>query len=236
MGNDLRDPDLRGYLSDGVDPGLRAYMLKVCDFMAGGLAVSGATSYLATSISLYRQLAATSLIWLIMMAPLLLVFFLSSRIHRMSLAAAQLAFWSYAVLMGLSLSGIFLVYSGASVAKTFFITAATFSAMGLYGYKTTRDLTRVGVFLFMGLIGIILASLVNLLLASPALETVFSFIGVILFVALTAYDTQRIKVIYASGDPSQSMSKKALFGALMLYLDFINLFLMLLLFTRDRRE
>ncbi|MDG4884486.1 Bax inhibitor-1/YccA family protein [Mesorhizobium sp. WSM4884] len=236
MVNDLRNPDIRGYLSDDVDPFLRAYMLKVYDFMAGGLAVSGATSYLAISTGLYQQLAATPLIWLIMLAPLGFVFFLSLRIDRMSLAAAQFAFWSYAMLMGLSLSGIFLVYSGASVAKTFFITAATFSAMGLYGYTTARDLTRLGAFLFMGLIGIILASLVNLMLASSALETAISFIGVMLFVALTAYDTQRIKAIYASGDPIESVSKKALFGALTLYLDFINLFLMLLRFTGDRRE
>jgi FtsH-binding integral membrane protein len=229
-------PDIHEY----VDPRLREYMLRVYNFMAGGLIVSGLTGYIAVRTGFYQQIAGTPLIWIVMLAPLAAVLVLSFRIERMSVAAAQLTFWVYALLMGLSLSGIFLVYTGASIARTFFIAAATFGAMSLYGYVTGRDLTRVGSFLFMGLIGIILASVVNLFVASPALEFVISVIGVILFVGLTAYDTQRIKNIYieaeaeAKGD--EAISKKAVLGALTLYLDFINLFLMFLQLTGERRD
>jgi FtsH-binding integral membrane protein len=146
------------------------------------------------------------------------------------------AFWVYAALMGLSLAGIFLVYTGASVAWTFFIAAATFAAMSLYGYTTGRDLSRLGSFLFMGLIGIIVASLVNLFVASTALQFVISVVGIVLFVGLSAADTQRIKEIYFAGDPDDVLSRKALIGALTLYLNFINLFLMLLQFTGERRR
>lgn len=222
-------------IADDIDLGLRAYMLKVYNFMAGGLAVSGLTGYAAASTEFYQQIAGTPLIWAVMLAPLVVVFFISFRIQRMSLAAAQLAFWIYAVLMGLSLSAIFLAYTDVSIARAFFMAAATFGAMSLYGYTTGRDLTRFGSFLFMGLVGIILASLVNLFLASTALEFAISLIGVMLFVGLTAYDTQRIRDIYAEGE-GEALSKKGLVGALTLYLDFINLFLMLLRFTGERRE
>ncbi len=230
--HDYRAP---AHILDEIDPGLRAYMLRVYSFMAGALAVSGVTGYAAVSTGFYRQIAGTPLIWVVMLAPLALIFFISFRVERMSLAAAQLAFWSYAILMGLSLSGIFLVYTDVSLARTFFITAGTFGAMSLYGYTTGRDLTRFGSFLFMGLVGIILAILVNLFLASAALEFAISLIGVALFIGLTAYDTQRIRNIYVEG-LGQSLLKKALIGALTLYLDFINLFLMLLRFNGERRD
>lgn len=228
--------DVGSHTAADFDPGLRQYMLKVYNFMGGGLIVSGAAGYLAATTGFYEQIAGTPLIWVVMFAPLVAVIFLSFRIERMSLAAAQTTFWIYAVLMGLSLSGIFLVYTGASVTRTFFIAAATFGAMSLYGYTTGRDLTRVGSFLFMGLIGIILASLINLFVGSSALEFAISLIGVVLFIGLTAYDTQRIKDIYVEGDWDEASSKKALIGALTLYLDFINLFVMLLQFTGDRRD
>jgi FtsH-binding integral membrane protein len=223
-------------VTENIDPGLRRYMLRVYNFMAGGLIVSGLTGYAAAQTGFYQQIAGTPLIWVVMLAPLAAVFFLSFRIERMSFAAAQLTFWIYAILMGLSLSGIFLVYTDASIARTFFIAAATFGAMSLYGYMTGRDLTRFGSFLFMGLIGIILASLVNIFVASAALQFAVSVIGVVLFVGLTAYDTQRIKEIYIESDEREALSKKALIGALTLYLDFINLFVMLLQLTGERRD
>jgi FtsH-binding integral membrane protein len=164
------------------------------------------------------------------------VLLLSFRIQKMSLGAAQLTFWGYAALVGLSLSGIFLVYTGASIARVFFITAATFAAMSLYGYTTRTDLSRFGSFLFMGLIGIVIASVVNIFLASSALQFAISVIGVIVFVGLTAYDTQRIKEMYFDGDGEVIAGKKAIMGALQLYLDFINLFLLLMQFMGQRRD
>jgi Integral membrane protein, interacts with FtsH len=223
-------------VSEDIDPGLREYMLRVYNFMAGGLIVSGLTGYIAAQTGFYQQIAGTPLIWVVMLAPLAAVLFLGFRIERMSVATAQLTFWFYAILMGLSLSGIFLVYTGASIARTFFIAAATFGAMSLYGYMTGRDLTRFGSFLVMGLIGIILASVVNFFVAAPALEFAISAIGVMLFVGLTAYDTQRVKDIYVEAEGDETISRKALLGALTLYLDFINLFVMLLQFTGERRD
>jgi FtsH-binding integral membrane protein len=171
-----------------------------------------------------------------MLAPLALVFLLSFRIERMSLGAAQAAFWAYAALVGLSLAGLFLVYTGTSIARTFFITAATFLAMSLYGYTTRTDLSRVGSFLLMGLIGIVIAGLVNMFVASSALQLAISVIGVIVFVGLTAYDTQRIKEIYLESDSTVIAGKKATMGALALYLDFLNLFNLLLNLSGDRRQ
>jgi FtsH-binding integral membrane protein len=171
-----------------------------------------------------------------MLAPIGVVLLLSFRIEHMSIAAAQAAFWGYAALMGLSLAGVFLVYTGVSVARVFFITAATFAAMSLYGYTTRRDLSQFGSFLFMGLIGIVLASLVNIFIASSALQFAISVIGVFVFTGLTAWDTQRIKEIYLASDAGDVLAKKALMGALALYLDFINLFVLLLQLTGQRRD
>jgi hypothetical protein len=219
-----------------LDLGLRQYMLQVYNFMAAGLALTGFVAYGAVATGFYQQIAGTPLIWLVMLAPLGALLFLSFRVERMSVGAAQATFWSYAALMGLSLAGIFLVFTGASIALVFFITAATFAAMSLYGYTTQRDLSQFGSFLFMGLIGIVLASLVNIFLASSALQFAISVIGVIVFTGLTAWDTQRIKEVYLESDPGDVLTKKALMGALALYLDFINLFVMLLQLAGQRRE
>ena len=219
-----------------IDLGLRQYMLQVYNFMAAGLALTGFVAYGAVVTGFYQQIAGTPLIWLVMLAPLGALLFLSFRVGRMSIGAAQATFWTYAALMGLSLAGIFLVFTGASIARVFFITAATFAAMSLYGYTTQRDLSQFGSFLFMGLIGIVLASLVNIFIGSSALQFAISVIGVIVFTGLTAWDTQRIKEVYLESDPGDVMTKKALMGALALYLDFINLFVMLLQLVGQRRE
>src|SRR5246500_3716949 len=219
-----------------VDLGLRQYMLQVYNFMAAGLALTGLVAYGAVATGFYAQIAGTPLIWLVMLAPLGALLFLSFRVERMSIGAAQATFWTYAGLMGLSLAGIFLVFTGASIARVFFITAGTFAAMSLYGYTTRRDLSQLGSFLFMGLIGVVLASLVNIFLASSALQFAISVIGVIVFTGLTAWDTQQIKEMYYSADDYEMGSKKAIMGALRLYLDFINLFMMLLQLMGTRRD
>ena len=173
--------------------------------------------------------------WVVIFAPLALVFFISARINSMSLGAAQTPFWVFAALMGASISSIFLVYTGQSIARVFFITAATFGALSLWGYTTKRDLTGLGSFLFMGLIGIIIASLVNIFIASTALQFAVSVIGVLVFAGLTAYDTQQIKEMYYVDDDGSVAGRKAVMGALRLYLDFINLFMLLLQLFGNRR-
>jgi uncharacterized protein len=220
----------------GIDVGLRQYMLRVYNYMAGGLALTGVVAYLGAASGLYLQIVGTPIYWIVVFAPLGLVLLLGFRIQQMSLPAAQLTFWAYAALVGLSLSGLLYVYTGASIARVFFITAATFGATSLYGYTTRTDLTRFGSFLFMGLIGIIIASLVNLFLASSALQFAISVIGVIVFVGLTAYDTQAIKEMYIESDGDVITGKKAIMGSLRLYLDFLNLFLMLMQLLGQRRD
>ena len=219
-----------------IDLDLRAYMLRVYNYMAGGLALTGAVAYVGAVSGFYTAIAGTPILWIVMLAPLAMVFFLSFRIQTMSLATAQLSFWAYAGLVGLSLSGIFLVYTGESIARVFFISAATFGATSLYGYTTQTDLSRFGSFLFMGLIGIIIAGLVNMFMASSALQFAISIIGVLLFAGLTAYDTQRIKDLYTAGEDNVLTGKKAIMGALALYLDFLNLFLMLMQLFGNRRS
>jgi FtsH-binding integral membrane protein len=225
-----------GFGRPAIDAGLRRYMLSVYNYMAAGVGLTGLVAYIATATGFYQQIAGTPLIWLVMLAPLAAVLFLSFRIDRMSFAAAQGVFWAYAALMGLSLAGILLLYTGTSIARVFFISAGTFAAMSLYGYSTGRDLSRVGSFLFMGLIGIVLASVVNIFVASSMLHFVISVIGVLVFTGLTAYDTQRIKELYYTGGVAGDRAKTALMGALALYLDFINLFVMLLNLSGDRRD
>jgi FtsH-binding integral membrane protein len=178
---------------------------------------------------------ASAFRWVVIFAPLGLVFFISARINSMSLAAAQLTFWAFAALMGASMASIFLVYAHASIAQVFFISAASFGALSLWGYTTSRDLSAWGSFLFMGLIGIILASLVNLFIGSTALQFAVSVIGVLVFAGLTAYDTQQIKEMYYVGDEGSVAGRKAVMGALRLYLDFINLFMLLLQLFGNRR-
>jgi hypothetical protein len=212
-----------------IDVGLRQYMLRVYNYMTGGLALTGVVAYVVgTTPAFLQAIFGTPLAWVVMLAPLGLVMLFGFRLHRMSVAGAQALFWVFAGLMGLSLSYIFAVYTGASIARVFFITAGTFAGMSLYGYTTNRDLTGVGSFLFMGLIGLVIASIVNLFLASSALNFALSVIGVLIFTGLTAYDTQRIKSIYSELDGADAAGKKAIMGALQLYLDFINLFVSLL--------
>ncbi len=212
-----------------IDEGLREYMLRVYNYMASGLALTGAVAYaVAQNETLLQVIYGTPLIWVVFLAPIGLVLLLSARLHKMSVAAVQGTFWVFATLMGVSLASIFLVYDLPSIARVFFITAGTFGAMSLYGYTTTRDLTGWGSFLFMGLIGIIIASVVNMFMASSALHFAISVIGVLVFTGLTAYDTQKIKEMYVESDSTAVASKKSIMGALRLYLDFINLFIMLL--------
>jgi len=231
-----------------IDEGLRSYMLKVYNYMGIGLVVTGLVAYFGNSLATTTNAEAaaaqlqsgeyltqwgvllytTPLMWVVALAPLGFVLALSFGINRMSTATAQLVFWAFAAVMGLSLSSIFMVYTDASIAKVFFITAATFGAMSLWGYTTKRDLTGMGNFLFMGLIGLIIAMLVNIFLQSTMLEFAISAIGVLIFVGLTAYDTQKIKNSYSASFGADVLAKGAIMGALSLYLDFINLFVMLL--------
>ena len=171
-----------------------------------------------------------------MLAPLALVFFLSFRVHKMSVSAAQTTFWVYAALVGLSISSIFLRYTEASIVQTFFITAASFGALSLYGYTTKKDLSAMGSFLIMGLFGLIIASIVNIFLKSDGLSFAVSAIGVLIFAGLTAYDTQKIKEMYFEGDDVLVAGRKAIMGALTLYLDFLNLFMFLLQFLGNRNN
>lgn len=217
-----------------VDEGLRIYMTKVYNYMGLGLLATAITAYLGAASGIYVALAQTPLIWLVVLAPLGMVIYLSARLHKMSESAAKTTFWIYAAMTGLSLSYVLLAFTGVSVVRTFLITAASFGALSLYGYTTKRDLSGMGSFLFMGLIGIILASVVNFFLQSSALHFTVSVIGVLLFAGLTAYDTQDIKRIYFAGDSREIAEKKAIMGALRLYLDFINMFLFLLQFLGNR--
>jgi FtsH-binding integral membrane protein len=219
-----------------IDVGLRNYMLRVYNYMAIGLALTGLVAYGAIATGLYQAIAGTFIYWIVIFAPLGLVLLLSFRIQKMSLGAAQATFWGYAALVGLSLAGLFLVYTGASIARVFFITSATFLAMSLYGYTTKTDLAKFGSFLFMGLIGIIIASVVNIFVGSTAVQFAISVIGVLVFTGLTAWDTQRIKEMYVSSDGEAVVGKKAVMGALALYLDFINLFIMMMQLMGNRRN
>jgi FtsH-binding integral membrane protein len=219
-----------------VDEGLRQYMLRVYNYMTGGLALTGIVAWLtASSPAMIQAIYGTPLLWVVMLAPLGFVLFLTVRINKMSLAAAQTAFWLYAGVMGLSMASIFLVYTGGSVARVFFISAGAFAATSLYGYTTKRDLSAFGSFMFMGLIGILIAMIVNFFLASSALQFAISVIGVIVFTGLAAYDTQSIKEMYLDSDSPEIAGKKTVMGALRLYLDFINLFIMLLQLLGQRR-
>jgi FtsH-binding integral membrane protein len=220
-----------------IDVGLRDYMLRIYNYMASGLALTGIVAYaFAQYLYAHPALAHSPIMFVLMLAPLGLVMWLSYGINRMQASTAQAIFWVYAGVMGLSLASVFLVFTGESIARVFFITAGTFASMSLYGYTTQRDLSQWGSFLFMGLIGIIIASLVNIFLASSALTFAISVIGVLVFVGLTAYDTQQIKEMYFENDDAQTAGKKAVMGALRLYLDFINLFMMLLQLFGTRRD
>jgi len=217
-----------------VDAGLRAHMIRVYNYMAGGVALTGVVAYF-TNLYFGPQLQGSPLIYVLIFAPFALVMFLSFRIESLSASTARLLFFIYAALIGASLSTIFAVYTGTSITRTFFVSAASFGALSLWGYTTQRDLTGMGSFLFMGLIGIVIASLLNLFVASTMLQWIISVVGVLVFAGLTAYDTQRIKEMYSPMDDGTVAGRKAVMGALSLYLDFINLFLMLLRLFGDRR-
>lgn len=220
-----------------IDVGLRQYMLRVYNFMAAGLALTGIVAFLVASSPVAVQLLfGTPLKWVVMLAPIALVFFFSFKIDSMKASTAQTIFWVYAGLMGASLATVLLVFTGASVARTFFVTAAAFAGLSLYGYTTKRDLSAFGTFLVMGLIGLLIASVVNIFLASSMLQFVISAAGVLIFAGLTAWDTQKIKEMYWAADGEDVAAKKAVLGALTLYLDFINLFMFLLQFLGVRRD
>jgi FtsH-binding integral membrane protein len=223
-----------------VDEGLRAYMLRVYNYMAIGVALTGVAAYatyqmVLSNPGLQQTLFSGPLYFVLLFVPLGLVFFLSFRIQHLQPATAQGLFFFYAAVLGVSLTPIFIVYTGASIARVFFISAASFGALSFYGYTTQRNLSAFGSFLIMGLFGIILASLVNIFLASSALQFVISVVGVLVFAGLTAWDTQQIKEMYSVNDDGTVAGRKAIMGALRLYLDFINLFLMLLRLFGDRR-
>jgi len=214
--------------------GLRAYMLSVYNYMTMGLGLTGGVALLVASSPTLLN-ALMPVMWLFIFAPIGLVFFLSFKINTMKFSTAQTVYWLYAAMNGVAFSLLFLEYTGASIARVFFITAGTFAAMSLYGYTTKRDLTAMGSFLFMGLIGLLIAMVVNIFMASTMLEFIISVAGVLIFTGLTAYDTQSIKEAYTEGSSSDVSGKRAIFGALRLYLDFINLFVMLLRLLGDRR-
>ena len=227
------------------DVGLRQYMLKVYNLMASGLALTGIVAAIVANSEAMQALffqqtvhgvSMTGLGWIALIAPVVMVFGLSMGINRMQASTAQGLFWAYAALMGVSLAPIFLVYTGESVARVFFITAASFGGLSLWGYTTKKDLTGFGSFLIMGLFGLIIASVVNIFMASSAMQFVISVAGVLIFAGLTAYDTQKIKQTYWAGNGQESTTKSAIMGALTLYLDFINLFIMLMRLMGDRRN
>ena len=229
-------PVWRSATSTGIDEGLRSFMIKVYMYMALGLGLTGVVSVgVASSPELLHAIFTTPLKWVFMFATLGIVMFMSVRISTLSFKTAQGLFWVYAALMGVALSTIFIVYTQQSIAQMFFVSAVVFGVMSLYGYTTKRDLTAFGSFLFMGLIGIVLASIVNIFMQSSAMQMLISSIAVLVFTGLTAYDTQAIKEVYYDADDMETAGKKAVFGALKLYLDFVNIFLSLLQLFGERR-
>jgi len=235
--------------AEAIDVGLRAYMIRVYNYMAAGVALTGVVAWLTfnaavvtdatgriTGLTSFGQTIFSGPMTIVLfLGTLGLVFFMSFRISNLQPSTALMLFLAYAGLLGLMLSSVFLAYTGASITRTFFISAASFGALSLYGYTTQRDLSPIGSFLTMGLFGLILAMLVNMFLKSSGLEFAISVIGVLIFAGLTAYDTQRIKEMYSANDDGTIAGRKAVMGALQLYLDFINIFLFLLRFMGDRR-
>ncbi len=237
----MNSPDLVYRMGTGVqagaayDEGLRQHMLRVYNYMGLGLVVTGLVAFaVASTPALYVPIFSSPLKWVVMLAPLAFVMLFSFKMQTMSAASAQMMFWAFCAVMGLSLASVFLVFTGTSIARTFFIAATMFGATSLYGYTTRRDLTQFSSFLIMGLIGVVIASLVNLFLGSTALQFAISVIGIAVFIGLTAWDTQTIKEQYAENFDAESQQKLAVFGAFSLYLTFINIFHLLLNVTGDR--
>lgn len=216
------------------DAGLRAYMLQIYNYMAAGVGLTAVVAWLTYRMT-GPELLTNPIMWVFIFAPLILVFFITARINTLSASAARSLFFVYAALVGVSLSTIFHIYTNSSITRVFLIAAIMFGALSIFGYTTRRDLSGFGTFLFMGLIGVLIAILVNLFLKSSRLDWLISIIGVGVFAGLTAYDTQRIKGMYDRGDDAASAGRKAVMGALTLYLDFINLFMMMLRLMGNRR-
>lgn len=238
--NQFQQGTVAGRASAEYDAGLRSYMMRVYNYMSIGLALTGvvalATAYLAqTNEAVFNALYLSPLKWVVMFAPLGFIFFLSAKMNSMSVSKAQTMFWAFAAIMGVSMSTIFLVYTGASIAQTFFVTAAAFAGLSIYGYTTKRNLSGMRSFLVMGVIGLIIAMVVNMFMQSSFLSFAISAIGVLIFAGLTAYDTQKIKLMYdqVAGN-EELMGRTAIMGALNLYLDFINMFQFLLYFMGGR--
>ena len=218
------------------DAGLRAHMLRVYNYMCGGLILTGVVAFAVSSSPAAVQLIfGTPLKWVAMLAPLAFILVLSFGLHKMSFSTLQMVFWAFAGTMGVSMASVFLVYTGASVAKVFFITAGMFAATSLYGYTTKRSLAKMGSFLIMGVFGLIIAMIANIFMQSSAMEFAISILGVLIFAGLTAWDTQRIKEMYHVGHAAEVAGKMAVMGALSLYLNFVNMFqfLLALLGSRD---
>lgn len=242
-----RAAEARGQAGVDIDQGLRTYMLGVYNYMAGALLITGIAAYAlfsAAFVETEQGLQVTALgdsifnsplQYVLMFAPLAFVLVLSFGINKLSASATQMLFWAFAAIMGLSLSSIFAVYQLGSITQVFLITAIAFGGLSLYGYTTKRDLSAMGAFMVMGLIGIIIASVVNIFLQSSMMQFVISVIGVLVFAGLTAWDTQKIKSMYDGNDSAAARTKKSVMGALTLYLDFINMFLFLLRLFGDRR-
>jgi FtsH-binding integral membrane protein len=227
-------PRAGGEVAGRYDEGLRKYMLSIYNYMASAVLLTGIVALVSANTGITLALAGSPLIWVVMLAPLGFVMAMSFGLNRMSQSTLNLLFWAYAVVMGLSLSTIFLVYTGESIATTFFATAGAFAGLSLYGYTTKKNLSGLGSFLVMGVIGLIIASLVNLFLQSSAFAFVISGLGVLIFAGLTAYDTQRLKMQYDQLRGTEFMGKAVIMGALSLYLDFINMFMFLLQFLGNR--
>jgi FtsH-binding integral membrane protein len=216
------------------DEGLRKYMLSIYNYMTSGVLLTGIVALVAASTGLAYAFASGPLMWIVALAPLGFVMAMSFGLNRMSQGTLQALFWSFAIVMGLSMSTIFLVFTGESIATTFFATAGAFAGLSLYGYTTKKDLSGFGTFLIMGVFGLIIASLLNLFLQSGTLALVISGLGVLIFAGLTAYDTQRLKEQYSYVRGTEMMGKVVIMGALNLYLDFINMFMFLLRFLGNR--
>jgi uncharacterized protein len=223
-----------GTQSAAYDAGLRSYMLSVYNYMASGVLLTGIVALFAANSGFTQSLAGSPLMWVIILAPLAFILVMNFGINKLSTGALQACFWGFATVMGLSMSTIFLVYTGTSIAQTFFATAAAFAGLSLYGYTTKKDLSGMGTFLIMGVVGLLVAMIINIFLQSGTMALVISAVGVLIFAGLTAYDTQRIKSLYAYVAGTDMMGKTVIMGALSLYLDFVNMFQFLLSFMGSR--
>ena len=236
----------RGYIRSGAgavdteyDVGLRSHMLRVYNYMCAGLVLTGVVaygfaSYITTSPELAQMIYGTPLRWVLAFAPFAFILAMNFGINKMSFGTLQILFWAFAAVMGLSLSSVFLVYTSGSIAKVFFITASMFAATSLYGYTTKRDLAKMGSFLFMGMIGLFIAMIVNIFMQSPVMHYAISALGVLIFTGLTAWDTQRIKEEYHVNHGYELAGKLAVMGAVGLYINFVNIFMFLLSFFGNR--